>query len=196
VTDRSIGARRKQIVAYIRQHHATYAREAITDALRSAGFDLEEIKRGWAAIEVQVEPQHLQPSWQLMLWLLALGTLGAFAVWQPQQFNVGWIAATIYFAVAGIALAIGYAVVWLADRGHTLIAALSVVVIGLALGLFIAGGTTLIMLVIAALFLAIALALLLAGPRRRQAGLIAASVPVLLWLVVTGTCYAPLLGGG
>lgn len=183
-------------MAYIRQHRATYTREAIIDALLSAGYDLEAIEAGWRQIDVQAEPPNLQPSWKLMLTLLIVGSVGAFAVWQPEEFHLGWLAALIYFVIAGIALAVGYGVVWLADRGHTLIAALTVVVIGLALALFASRGTILITLIIAVLFIATAIALLLAGPRRRRASLIAAIVPVLLWLIVTGTCYAPLIRGG
>jgi hypothetical protein len=52
------------------------------------------------------------------------------------------------------------------------------------------------MWIVAALVPAVALTLLLARPDRRRVGLVAAVVPILLWLIVTGTCYAPLLSGG
>jgi cation transport ATPase len=190
-------SQRTELIAdYIRQHRDTYTHEAISDALLSAGYGSEEVAAAWRQLAERDRAAAVRPSWQVMLTLLVLGTIGAFGVWQGQLYRAGALAAVIYLGVATLAIALGYLVAWLANRGHRLIAAAILVVIGIAAALWASGNGIFVMWIVAGLFPALALALLLAGPERRRVALVAAAVPILLWLIVTGTCYAPLLSGG
>jgi hypothetical protein len=190
-------SRRTELMAeYIRQHRDTYTREAISDVLVETGYGREEVEAAWRQLAEQDRSASVRPSWQVMLTLLILGTIGAFGVWQGQMYRAGALAAVIYVGVATPAIALGYLVAWLANRGHRLIAAIILVAIGLAVACWAWGNGGFITWIVAALFPAVALTLLLAGRERRRVALIAAVVPILLWLIVTGTCYAPLLSGG
>jgi hypothetical protein len=99
-----------------------------------------------------------------------------------------------YFILAFVAVAAGKGIATLIDGGHR-------IAVGILLGLLALGGAYLsisanllpvaVLLVLGA---GIPALLLLARGDHRTTGWIAAAVPLLVWLAVTGTCYAPLFG--
>jgi hypothetical protein len=100
-----------------------------------------------------------------------------------------------YFILAFVAVAAGKGIATLIDGGHR-------IAVGILLGLLAVGGAALSLtsaLPLVALGVALAagipaLLLLTRSSDPRATGWIAAAFPLVVWLAVTGTCYAPLFG--
>ena len=184
------------IDSYIREHSEQYTRAAMREQLITAGHDPAAIDEALDRAEVERQAPAAR-SWRLgqlgFLLLVGLGTVGAGVVWAGQPYGAGGIAAVIYAVVAAIALGVGWLVSWLVDRGHvSVVAGLFALAGGVALySLAIGGGGTIGMLALLGCVTMAAALLILRRYRPGWAGALAAAVPILLWLIVTGTCYSP-----
>jgi hypothetical protein len=186
-----------EVDEYIRANRDRYTREAITQQLIAAGHDRATVDAAWERADADASadpaPAGWRPGWWILLGLLVLGAIGAALVWADERYGAG-IAPVAYFILAFVAVAAGKGIATLIDGGHR-------IAVGILLGLLALGGAYLsisanllpvaVLLVLGA---GIPALLLLARGDHRTTGWIAAAVPMLVWLAVTGTCYAPLFG--
>lgn len=185
---------------YIRENRDRYTREAIHEQLLAAGHNVASIDAAWERVGNGSEPPVV--GWRLrgrvFLVLVVVGGIGAGLIWAGQPYGAGGIAAVAYAVVATVALGFGKWVSMLVDRKRIWAAAAILAMIG-GLAAYsqlstIAGGSMLLGSLAIVGFGGVAVALVLLGRTNpRWAGSLGAAVPILLWLVVTGTCYAPLL---
>lgn len=189
----------QQINDYIKANRDKYTREAIRDQLIAAGHDpaaIDEALQADTAAEAAPMRTGWRLGWRSFLVLVVLGAIGAGLIWQNQMYSAGGIAAAIYAVIAGIALGVGRGISVLVDRGQTVAAAALLAVIGGVGALLLVTGNSLILAAIAVLAaggLAAGLLALRRGDPAR-ASLLGAAVPIVFWLAVTGTCYAPIFG--
>jgi hypothetical protein len=181
---------------YIRENRDKYTREAIREQLIAAGHDPEavdaELERSAGQYAAPTPPIGWRPRWREFLVLVLLGAIGAAIVWAGEPYGAGGIAPVVYFIVVSIGFAIGKAVSLLVDAGNTLTAA---VLLGVAaVGGAVVFGLSLVSQAIAVPAVVMAVLLIyLRGSNPRAAGAVGAAIPLLVWLLVTGTCYSPLL---
>jgi len=189
-----------KIEAYIRENRAKYTPEAIRGQLIAAGHDPVAIDEALHKADTQALTAPVRVRWRLgtrtFVLLVVLGAAGAAIVWQNQMYSAGGIAAVIYAVIATIALAFGKGISVLVDRGAAGTGAALLAVIGGIGALFLATGNSLV-LAAAAVLVAGGLAaglLILRRANPARASLLGAAVPIVFWLAVTGTCYAPVFG--
>jgi hypothetical protein len=186
---------------YIKANRDKYTPEAIRAQLIAAGHDptaIAEALQADSAGHAAQRPTGWRLGWRSFLILVVLGAIGAGLIWQNQMYSAGGIAAAIYAVIAGIALGLGRGISVLVDRGQTGAAAALLAVIGGIGALFLVSGNSLI-LAAAAVLVAAGLAAGLLAFRRSDPGrasLLGAAIPIVFWLAVTGTCYAPIFGPG
>ena len=192
----------EQIDEYIRQNRDRYTHEAIRQQLTAAGHDPAAIDAAWdrlaatAAVTAAVtaRPAGWRPGWREFLVLLVVGALGAAAVWAGYDYGAGVIAPVVYAVILTIGFGIAKLISVLIDQGRT---TLAVVLLGIAAlvtaYLGIINDLSSVAVAAAAVLVLLAIGLLAFGERNRGlVATIAAGLPILVWLVVTGTCYAPL----
>jgi hypothetical protein len=188
----------QQIDEYIRQNRERYTREAIRQQLTAAGHDTAAIDAGWERVEASLttpaRAAGWRPGWREFLVLLVVGAVGAAIVWASEPYGAGVIAPVVYAIILSIGFGIAKVTSILIDQGRSTVAAVL-----LGIGAVVTGYLGVIN-VLSAITVAAAVMLGLVaigqfafGDRNR--GLLAtigAGLPILVWLVVTGTCYAPL----
>ena len=191
----------ERIDDYIRQNRERYTREAIRQQLTAAGHDPSAIDAAWdrlaATAPAPSRPGGWRPGWREFLVLLGVGAIGAAAVWAGYGYGAWVIAPIVYAVILTIGFGIAKVISILIDQGRTTVAA---VLLGIAAVvtayLGIINDFSTVAVGAAALLGLLAIGLLAVGNRNR--GLLAtigAGLPILVWLVVTGTCYAPLFTG-
>jgi len=187
----------EQIDEYIRQNRDRYTREAVRQQLIAAGHDPVAIEAAWERIAASsaAPPRRSgwRPGWREFLILLVVGAIGAAIIWANEPYEAGIIAPVVYAVLLSIGFGIAKLVSILIDRGS--------------------GGAASVMLAIAAggcaylasinrmspilLSIAVASAVLAVvvffGRAERLSGAIGSGLPILVWLILTGTCYSPLL---
>ena len=129
--------------------------------------------------------------------LLAVGAIGAALVWAGGDYGAGVIAPIVYAVIFSIGFGIAKLTSILIDQGRSTAAA---VLLGIAAAvtayLGITNGLSAVAVAAAVGLGLLAIGLLAFGGR--NPGLLAgvgAGLPILVWLIVTGTCYAPLFTG-
>jgi hypothetical protein len=186
-----------EIDEYIRANRDRYTREAITGQLLEAGHDRAAVDAAWARAQegaASRAPIGWRPGWPLLLALVILGAIGTALVWADDTYGAG-IAPVIYLILVVIALGLATAIAGLIDRGHGTIAGVLLALVALAgAGMSFGSGLSLVALGIAVLAGAPALLLLAQRGDPHVNGWVAAAIPLVVWLAVTGTCYAPLFG--
>lgn len=181
---------------YIRENREKYTREAIREQLIAAGHDPAvvdtELERMAGQSAAPTPPTGWRPRWRELLVLVVLGAIGAALVWADEPpYRAGGLAAVIYVILASIALAIAKGVSLQVDAGRTGTAVILLAMAAVA-GAVVAG-LSLISLGVAVFVAVMGLLLIyLRGSNPRVAGIVGASIPILVWLAITGTCYAPL----
>jgi hypothetical protein len=185
---------------YIRQNHDRYTREAVRDQLLAAGHDPAAIDAAWARVDEgrpAATPLGWRPGWREYLLLLVVGAIGAAIVWAGEPYGAGMIAPVAYAVILTVGFGAAKLISILIDRGSSTAAAVFLGLVGgAAIWISIASNLSLIAMVVAALSIVlVVLVLVLRGPNQRVAGTIGAALPILVWLGITGTCYAPLIGG-
>lgn len=189
-----------RIADFIRANRERCTREVIRDQLVKAGHTPEEVDRTWdtlAASESITIDRGWRPGWREYLVLVGIGAVGAFLVWRDRPYGGdGVLAAIFYVVLASVAFGIGKGLSMAVDRGKTIAVAAGVGIGVAGLASFAFGPSLLLMAVLGAA-LAIGIAGALIGLRTtnpRAAGLLGAAIPIIAWLAVTGTCYAPFIG--
>lgn len=181
---------------YIKQNRDRYTREAIERQLREAGHDQAEIDAAW---ERAVGPGGMSRGWRPGWWtfaiLVAVGAIGAGVAWAGETYGGGGLAVVVYVIIVTVAYGIAKGIAMLVDSGRPLIAGVILAIIA-AGGLLLSIGAALSIIALAVAVLAGAPAILLiARPSNRgMTGAIAAAIPLVVWLAITGTCLAPLYG--
>ena len=183
---------------YIRQNRGRYTREAIRQQLTESGHDPAAVDAAWdrlaASSPASMRTDGWRPGWREFLVLLVVGAIGAALVWAGGDYGAGVIAPIVYAVIFSIGFGIAKLTSILVDQGRMAVAAallaLAAVVtgyLGIINDLSTAGvGAT-------ALLGLLAIGLFVFGDRNRGLlAAIAAGLPILVWLVVTGTCYTPL----
>jgi hypothetical protein len=183
---------------YIRANWDRYTRAAITQQLEAAGHDRAAIDAAYERARVaQRAERGWRMGWREFLFLAVMGTAGAALVWSPADYGAVIIAPIVYLVLVSVAMGLAKALSIAVDRGSTTAVAVVLVLAG-AGGAFLALQSSMLLLavIIAALALLPAIALVAYGRSNvRAAGLVGALLPVLAWLALTGTCYAPLFTG-
>lgn len=125
--------------------------------------------------------------------MLVVGTIGAALVWAGGDYGSGVIAPVIYAFVLSIGFGVAKLTSLLVDQGRSTTAAVLLGIAALVAGyMTIINGPSLINVGVTAVTGVAAVALFLFGNQNQPLfGTIGAVIPILLWLVVTGTCYAP-----
>ena len=188
-----------EIDGYIRQNRSRYTREAIRAQLIAAGHDPTAIDEAWERLGAPsgaATSPGWRPGWPVLLLLLVLGAVGAAVVWAGQPYGAGGIAPIVYFIVMGVAFAVAKGISALIDSGSSTIAIVLVGVgafVGGVLGLTGGPSPSPFTLGLAVLAAGLVLVLLFLRSRSPRAlGAVGAALPIIAWLVITGTCYAPL----
>lgn len=188
----------ERVDEYIRLNRDRYTREAIRQQLTAAGHDPAAVDAAWERL-VASSPASSQtvgwrPGWREFLVLLVAGAIGAALVWAGGAYGAGVIAPAVYAVIFSIGFGIAKLTSILIDQGRTTVAVVllaSAAAVTAYLGII--NGLSAVSLAAAAVLGLLAIGLLAFGARNR--GLIAtmaAGLPILVWLVLTGTCYAPL----
>ena len=189
----------ERIDEYIRLNRERYTREAIRQQLTAAGHDPAAIDAAWerlaATAPASPEPVGWRPGWREFLVLLVVGAIGAAIVWAGGDYGAGVIAPAVYAVIFTIGFGIAKLTSILIDQGRSTVAA---VLLGIAavvtayLGIMY--GLSMVAVAAAVVLGLLAIGLLVVGDRNRGLlAMVAAGLPILVWLAVTGTCYAPLV---
>jgi hypothetical protein len=189
-----------QIDAYIRENRGRYTREAVRQQLIAAGHAPEAIDAAWervarASPATPQRPAGWRPGWREFLILLVVGAIGAAIVWANEPYGAGAIAPVVYAVILSVGFGVAKLISILVDRGNAVAAAviLAILAVG-AVYLGVINSLSPIALAMAAIVGVLAVLLVTLGPgNRRLTGMIGAGLPILVWLVVTGTCFSPLL---
>lgn len=188
----------QQIDEYIRQNRDRYTREAIRQQLTAAGHDLAAIDAAWERVEASSTtpalPAGWRPGWREFLVLLVVGAIGAALVWASEPYGAGVIAPIVYAIIFTIGFGIAMFTSILIDQGRSVVAGvLLAIAAAVTAYLGIISNLSAVALAAAAVLGLLAIGLFVFGGRNRSLlGTIGAGLPILVWLVVTGTCYAPL----
>jgi hypothetical protein len=188
----------QQIDEYIRQNQERYTREAIRQQLTDAGHDTAAIDAGWARVEASSTPPARaagwRPGWREFLVLLVVGAIGAAIVWASEPYGAGVIAPIVYAIILSIGFALAKLTSILIDQGRSTLAAVLLGIAAVVTGyLGIVNGLSAVTVAAAAVLGLLAIGLFAFGDRNRgPLATIGAGLPILVWLLVTGTCYAPL----
>jgi len=190
---------------YIWENRERYTREAIREQLVAAGHDPAAVDAAWDRVAGEpaapTRPIGWRPRGREFFLLVVLGAISMVFVWADEPYGAGAIAPVVYIFLASIGFAIGKWFSIMVDAGNALtpIILLGLVAIGGAM-MAVVSSTLLLALAVAILAGVPALLLFyLRGTNPNGAGMVGAAIPILIWLAVTGTCYAPLfarLGGG
>lgn len=187
-----------QIDEYIQQNRERYTREAIRQQLTAAGHDTATIDAAWersgASSPPSTQPVGWRPGWREFLVLLVVGAIGAAIVWAGGDYGAGVIAPVVYAVILSIGFGIAKLTSVLIDQGRSTVAAVLLGVAAAVTGyLGLINGLSAITVAAAAVLGILAIGLFVLGDRNRgPLAAIGAGLPILVWLVVTGTCYAPL----
>jgi hypothetical protein len=192
-----------QIDEYIRQNRDRYGPEAIRQQLTAAGHDPAAIDAAWervgASSTTPARPAGWRPGWREFLVLLVVGAIGAALVWATYagSYGGGLIAPIVYAVIFTIGFGLAKLISVLIDQGRSNAAAvLLAIAAALTAYLGIINGLSVIAVAAAAALGLLAIGLFVFGGRNRDVlATIGAGLPILVWLVVTGTCYAPLFTG-
>jgi hypothetical protein len=181
---------------YIRANRDQYTREAITQQLQEAGHAPEDIRAAWDRADGAgpTDGPAWRPGLTTFLVLAAVGAVGAALVWMDNPYGGSGLAVMIYLAILLPTYGIAKGASVLIDRGRGWIAGILLLLIalaGAALGFSNASPFIGLLVVVAAGVPALALVSSRLGSQ--WAGWISAALPILVWLGITGTCYAPLL---
>ena len=183
---------------YIRQNRGRYTDEAIREQLIVAGHDPAAINEVWGRLEA--EHPTVAAGWRVPRWMFAVlvvgGSVGAGVAWAGQPYGAGGIAPFAYLVIASIALLIGRWVASLVDRGSVLLASIIVLLVGAPIAWSMLISRQPVLAVVAGIT-AGAIVATFFGLRRSHAhgvAMLAAAMPIVFWLIVTGVCYSPLLG--
>jgi hypothetical protein len=188
-----------QIDEYIRQNRDRYTREAIRDQLTHAGHDPAAVDAAWdrlaASSPASLRTVGWRPGWREFLALLVVGAIGAALVWAGGDYGAGLIAPVVYAVIFAIGFGIAKLTSILVDQGRNVAAAvLLAVAAALSAYLGFISGPSAIAVVAAAVLGLLAIGFFVFGSRNRDVlATIAAALPIVVWLGVTGTCYAPLV---
>ena len=185
---------------YIEQNKARYTREAIRDQLVTAGHDPKEIDDAWerlGASRAGATPVGWRPGWREFWLLLVVGAIGAAIVWAGEPYGAGGIAPFGYAVILSIGFGAAKLISRAIDRSGGGLAAvyLAIATVG-ALLLSAINFFALPFLALTAGLAVLAVAMFFLRGNPRAAGIIGAALPIVAWLVITGTCYAPLLSRG
>ena len=189
-----------RIEEYIRKNRGIYTRDALRQQLIAAGHDPGAVDaaldRMGAGSPAASRPTGWRPRWREFLVLVALGAIGAFFVWAGEMYGAGGIAPVVYVILVSVAWGVAKAVSIAIDSGSSRGAAILLAVLGAGAAVMsLTSGLSIIGLAVAASAALVAGLLFFFGRRNPQtAGAIGAALPIVAWLVVTGTCYAPLVG--
>ena len=197
---------------YIRANRDKYTRQAIREQLLAAGHDIASVDAALAqvgpegAAATSLTPVGWRVGRRAFLALIGAGAIGAALVWNYGGLNV--IAVPAYLIAGSIGLLVGRGLSRMVDRGSAVTVAVVLALMGGAFGLVVwsllppasaglgpyLGAAPLLggLAVIAFVGAAVAI-LVLRRSDATRAGMVGAAIPLLLWLVVTGTCYAPFL---
>jgi hypothetical protein len=183
---------------YIRENRTRYTKEAIRAQLVAAGHPAADVDAAWDRVgggSAAAAPVGWRPRWREFLVLLVLGAIGAALVWSGQPYSAGGVAPIAYAIVLSIGFGAAKLISITIDRGAIDQAALWMAVIAVAAALFAAiNQFSPIFLVAAGAIAVLAVGLFVLKDRNPgAAGMVGAALPVVVWLLVTGTCYAPLL---
>jgi uncharacterized membrane protein YccC len=185
-----------QIEEYIREHQGRYTREAMREQLVAAGHSQAAVDSALdqAAASSAQRAAGWRPGWREFLILLVLGAIGAAIAWANEPYGAGAIAPVVYAIILAMGFGIGKLVSILIDGGNSRAAgALLALVAAGGVYLGVINGMSPIALAIAAVAGVLAVLLFTVGPRHRGlSGSIGAGLPIVVWLVVTGTCMSPL----
>ena len=185
---------------YIEQNKSRYTREAIREQLVAAGHDPAAIDDAWerlGASNAVISPVGWRPGWMEFLLLLVVGAIGAAIVWSGQPYGAGGIAPFAYAIVVSIGFGIAKFLSRTIDQvGSGPVAFYMAIATVGALLISAINGFALPLLALSAgtIILGVAMFFLRGSPR--VAGMIGAALPIVVWLAITGTCYAPLLSRG
>lgn len=188
----------QQIDEYIRQNREQYTREAIRQQLTASGHDSAAITAAWERVEASsttpARATGWRPGWREFLVLLVVGAIGAAIVWASEPYGAGVIAPIVYAIILSIGFALAKLTSILIDQGRSTVAGVLLGIAAVVTGyLGIINGLSAITVAAAALLGILAIGLFVLGDRTRgPLATIGAGLPILTWLLVTGTCYAPL----
>lgn len=185
---------------YIEQNKATYTREAIRENLVTAGHDPAAIDEAWerlGASNAAPKPTGWRPGWREFLLLVIGGAIGAAAVWSGQPYGAGGIAPIAYVIIVSIGFGIAKFISITIDRAGSGAAAFYMVLATVGTLLISAiNGFAPLLLALTAGTVVLATVFFFLRRSERAAGMIGAALPIVVWLLITGTCYAPLVSGG
>jgi len=183
---------------YIRANRDRYTREAITAQLAAGGHDPDDIEAAWDETERAGSPP--EPTGPVAAWVLAilivLGVVAVFVTWRNQSYGANVIAPIVYAIATSIAVAASYGIARLAQRGAARAAAVWLGFFGLASAVLF-WLLTLWPIAIGLLVVFGASAVVLSRSGTMGRGVMVVSwLPLLIWLVSTGTCVAPAVLSG
>jgi hypothetical protein len=185
---------------YIEQNKARYTSEAMRDQLLAAGHDprgVDEALKRLAAPSESARPAGWRPGWTEFALLLVVGAIGAAIVWAGQPYGAGGIAPIVYAIVVSIGFGIAKFLSITIDQAGSGPAAIYLVIATVgALLISTINGFALPILAAAAGAGVLAVVFFFLRGSPRTAGMIGAALPIVVWLLITGTCYAPLLSSG
>jgi len=185
-----------QIDDYIRENRERYTREAIREQLIAAGHDPVAVDAGLdrAAVHsaVPARPVGWRPRTREFVILVVLGAIGTVILYANYPYGGAAIAPVVYVILASIAFGFGKWMSILVDSGSIV---WPVILLGLVAAAVAISGVLkqAPLALVVALLPGVPALLLLYLPRSNAARTLAAALPILFWLVVTGTCYSPWL---
>lgn len=181
---------------YIAANRDRYTREAITDQLLAAGHSRAAIDAAWERASGAGVPQRSwRPGWRTFVLLILGGGVGAALVWAGESYGGNVIAPVVYVILASVAFGLAKGLAIVAERGAAIPVGV-VLAMGVAAAAYVSFSTGLQLLALAIVVLGgiPAVLLVIRSSDSRVTGMVATAVPLLAWLAVTGTCYAPLYG--
>jgi hypothetical protein len=186
-----------QIDRYIQEHQERYTREAMRAQLVAAGHSPTAVDLALdraAVSSVLQQGAGWRPSWLEFIVLLVLGAIGAAVAWANQPYGAGAVAPIVYAVILAIGFGSAKLLSILIDRGNPRAAgALLALVAAGGVYLAIINGMSPVALAIAAVAAVLAILMFTVGHRNLPLmGTVGAALPILAWLVVTGTCLSPL----
>ena len=129
--------------------------------------------------------------------LLAVGALGAAFVWAGEPYGAGGIAPIVYVVIVSISFGVAKFFSNSIDQSGSGLTAILMAIATVVILLISAINAFAPILLGAAVATAVfAVVFFFLRGNAWAAGMVGAALPIVVWLLITGTCYAPLLSSG